>query len=136
MLLFKPPFDLINANTFLHYNVCITSQDTRCLSPSPSQVHLSLWCYQVSSIPGSLSALYKVLSPALRFIWMVHHNTFNVNTFICIFVYLRILLNIFVHIINILFKWTGYLYFLFYRILFTGSILLLLITFCSINKVF
>ena len=136
MLLFKPPFDLINANTFLHYNVCITSQDTRCLSPSPSQVHLSLWCYQVSSIPDSLSALYKVLSPALRFIWMVHHNTFNVNTFICIFVYLRILLNIFVHTINILFKWTGYLYFLFYRILFTGSILLLLIAFCSIHKVF
>ena len=67
-LLFKPPLDLINANTFLHYNVCITSQDTRCLSPSPSRVHLPMWYYQVSSIPGSLSALYKVLSLALRFI--------------------------------------------------------------------
>ena len=136
MLLFKPPFDLINANTFLHYNVCITSQDTRCLSPSPSQVHLPLWYYQVSIIPGSLSALHKVLSPALRFIWMLHHNTFNVNTFIYIFVLFRIMLNIFVYIINILFKWTGYSYFLFYRILFTGSILLLLIAFCSIHKVF
>ena len=136
MLLFKPPSDLINANTFLHYNVCITSQDTRCLSPSPSRVHLPMWYYQVSSIPSSLSALYKVLSPALRFIWMLHHNTFNVNTFIYIFVYFRILLNIFVYIINILFIWTGYSYLLFYRILFTGSILLLLIAFCSINKVF
>ena len=107
-----------------HFCIITFASRLRILVAFPPRPHRSICHCGATRFPAS-PILYqpytKFYLPLLGLSeWYI--TTHSMSTLL--FVYLRILLNIFVHIINFLFKWTGYLYFLFlsypfYRVHFT-----------------